>query len=290
MTLNELSCSLGERLSAENFVCAFGLDGGRVLPRGERIEEILLTLKNILLPRPTDENEKISARIREVGEWLIEECAVALLYREDFAKRDENARRAESESVTSSFLSTLPTIREMLACDLVATYEGDPAATGVEEILLAYPGFFAIMTHRIAHELYIRSIPLIPRMMSEYAHRCTGIDIHPGALLGRYFSIDHGTGVVIGESTVIGERVKIYQGVTLGALSTRKGQGLRGVKRHPAIEDGVTIYSGASILGGDTVIGHDSIIGGNVFLTSSVLPNSRVYLQTGQQKFSHSEE
>jgi serine O-acetyltransferase len=157
-----------------------------------------------------------------------------------------------------------------------ATFEGDPAAKCKEEIIFSYPGFYAIFIYRIANLLYKQSVPFIPRMMTEHAHDRTGIDINPGATIGEYFFIDHGTGVVIGETTKIGNRVKIYQMVTLGALSPRKGQSLAGVKRHPTVEDDVTVYSGASILGGETVIGKGAVIGGNCFLTESVAAGARV--------------
>ncbi|HEX3048085.1 MAG TPA: serine O-acetyltransferase EpsC, partial [Bacillota bacterium] len=171
-------------------------------------------------------------------------------------------------------------IRECLQMDIQAAYDGDPAALTTEEILLAYPSIEVMSIHRIAHELYTLQVPIIPRIMSEYAHQMTGIDIHPGAKIGEYFFIDHGTGVVIGETCTIGKKVKIYQGVTLGAKSfslDAQGNPIKGVKRHPNIEDNVVIYAGATILGGDTVIGHDSIIGGNVWLTQSVPPFSKVY-------------
>jgi serine O-acetyltransferase len=163
----------------------------------------------------------------------------------------------------------------MLWLDAEAIEEGDPAAESVEEVVSAYPGFHAIAIYRIAHEFYALEVPIFPRLLSELAHQRTGIDIHPGATIGRSFFIDHGTGIVIGETSVIGERVKIYQGVTLGALSVEKS--LSASKRHPTIENGVVIYSNATILGGETVIGHDSVIGGNVWLTESVLPYSVVY-------------
>ena len=185
-------------------------------------------------------------------------------------------REARAQELTAAFFVRIPSIREYLEWDLEATYDGDPAARGFGEIILAYPGLFAITVSRLAHELFLLDVPMIPRIMTEYAHRETGIDIHPGATIGRYFCIDHGTGIVVGETTVIGDHVKIYQGVTLGALSTRGGQSLRGVRRHPTIEDNVTIYAGASILGGESVIGRNSVIGSNVFLTKSVAPNMRV--------------
>lgn len=247
---------------------------GKALPNPDCIRKLLLSIREIIFPRLSQGEKTPEERLWQVAELLCRECTLCYLA----TGESEEGADEKGKNATEAFLKTLPSIREKLACDLQATYEGDPAASGTEEIVLAYPGFFAILTNRIAHELHIYGVPLLPRMMSEYAHTRTGIDIHPGAVLGKYLCIDHGTGVVIGESTVIGERVKIYQGVTLGALSTRKGQGLRGKKRHPTIEDGVTIYSNASILGGETVIGHDSVIGGSVFLTSSVPPHSRVRL------------
>ena len=170
-------------------------------------------------------------------------------------------------------MARMPAVRELLETDLVAAYEGDPAATGREEIIMAYPAFEAMSVFRLAHELYLLGVPMLPRMMTEYAHSRTGIDIHPGATIGEYFFIDHGTGVVIGETTVIGDRVKLYHGVTLGAKSFEvnpDGSLVKGVKRHPNIGDRVVIYAGATILGGDTNIGDDCVIGGNVWLTHSV--------------------
>lgn len=164
-----------------------------------------------------------------------------------------------------------------------AGFEGDPAAKSREEIIFCYPGFYAIYIYRVAHELYLQNVPYIPRIMTEYAHSSTGIDINPGAQIGEYFFIDHGTGVVIGETTVIGNHVKLYQGVTLGALSTRGGQQLMGVKRHPTVCDNVTIYSGASVLGGETVIGENTTIGGGTFITESVPANSRVLAKRPEQ-------
>jgi serine O-acetyltransferase len=182
--------------------------------------------------------------------------------------------------ITLDLLDKLPRIRETLHMDIQAAYNGDPAAHSTEEILLCYPSFEALSVYRIAHELYNAGVPLIPRVMCEYAHQTTGIDIHPGATIGRYFFIDHGTGVVIGETCTIGDHVKLFMGVTLGARSFQlddKGNPVKGIKRHPDIDDNVIIYSNATILGGDTRIGHDSIIGGNVWLTHSVPPFSKVY-------------
>jgi serine O-acetyltransferase len=183
---------------------------------------------------------------------------------------------SDPETLTIRFVRRLVDLRAMLSLDVEAAYEGDPAAKGYDEIVLAYPAIRALAVHRIAHELHGYGVPILPRIMSEYAHDRTGIDIHPGARIGQRFFIDHGTGIVIGETAVIGDRVRLYQGVTLGATSLRDSSALRGRKRHPTIEDDVTIYAGATILGGDTVIGAGSVIGGNVWLTSSVPPGSRV--------------
>lgn len=186
-----------------------------------------------------------------------------------------------SHQVIVEFLCKLPEIRQLLRTDVEAAYDGDPAATSFDEIILAYPGLEAIAVQRLAHQLHLLKVPLIPRMMTEWVHSRVGIDIHPGAEIGSHFFIDHGTGVVVGETTQIGQHVKIYHGVTLGAKSTSGGQSLRGAKRHPTIEDGVTIYPGATILGGETRIGKGSTIGGNVFLFESVPAKSLVLYEKG---------
>ncbi|MGN1014017.1 MAG: serine O-acetyltransferase EpsC [Butyricicoccus sp.] len=201
---------------------------------------------------------------------------LALAYQE--GGRTEDVSLRAKEAATELFLE-LPRLQKLLLIDVEAALNGDPAAGSREQVIFSYPGLHAIFVHRIAHELYLRQIPYIPRIMSEYVHGLTGIDINPGATIGEYFFIDHGTGVVIGETTEIGDNVKIYQSVTLGALSTRAGLKLAGKKRHPTIENNVTIYSGASILGGRTVIGEGSTIGGNAFITSSIPPFSRVSIK-----------
>ena len=187
----------------------------------------------------------------------------------------------DAKAIVAKFLARLPEVKRLVASDVQAAYEGDPAATSPMEVVMAYPGLYAVTIHRLAHELYVLKVPIIPRIMSELAHSKTGIDIHPGATIGERFFIDHGTGVVVGETTVIGKNVKLYQGVTLGAKSFQKdpetGALVKGIKRHPNVEDNVVIYAGATILGGDTTIGHDSEIGGSVWLINSVPPNSRVY-------------
>lgn len=192
--------------------------------------------------------------------------------------------KARADQLVLEFLKALLPMREMLTEDLRAAYEGDPAARFMEEILLSYPSIEAVSTYRIAHELYRLGLPVVPRILTEHAHAHTGIDIHPGARIGRHFFIDHGTGVVIGETCVIGDNVKLYQGVTLGAKSFPKdenGNPVKGIKRHPNIEDNVVIYAGATILGGDVTIGRGSVIGGNTWITQSVPPNSRVVNRDG---------
>ena len=191
----------------------------------------------------------------------------------------------KAQELCLAFFDQIPAVRAMVQTDLQAAYDGDPAATGMDEIIYSYPGLFAITVNRLAHVLYKLGVPMIPRMMTEHAHSVTGIDIHPGATIGKYFFIDHGTGIVVGETTVIGENVKVYQGVTLGALSTRGGQSLRGKRRHPTIEDNVTIYAGASILGGDTVIGHDCVIGSNAFITRSIAAGTTVSIKNQELQF-----
>lgn len=185
----------------------------------------------------------------------------------------------DDEDKLNNFLIKIERLKFILKTDIEMTYMSDPASESLDEIIIAYPGIYAISVYRIAHVLYELKIPIIPRIMSEYAHSKTGIDIHPGASIDKYFFIDHGTGIVIGETSVIGHHVKIYHGVTLGALSLKKGQELRGSKRHPTIGNNVTIYSGACILGGNTVIGDNSTLGCNVFLTESIKENSKVSIQ-----------
>lgn len=186
---------------------------------------------------------------------------------------------ARASEACTVFFDELPNIQRVLLTDVQALFDGDPAAGSKEEVIFSYPGLYATFVHRVAHVLFEQGVPIIPRIMTEIAHSATGIDIGAGAKIGEYFFIDHGTGVVIGETTVIGDHVKIYQGVTLGALSTRGGQRLAGVKRHPTIEDNVTIYSNASVLGGETVVGEGSVIAGSTFVTFSVPPHSRVSLK-----------
>lgn len=222
--------------------------------------------------------------LEDIHYRLRKQVAKALYHTGEKNIREEDAQLRAEETVRE-FLKRIPALREILATDVQAAYDGDPAAFNTDEVIFSYPGVFAITVNRIAHELHVLGVPLIPRMMTEYAHSLTGIDIHPGATIGRYFFIDHGTGVVVGETTIIGDNAKIYQGVTLGALSTRGGQTLRNTKRHPTLEDNVTVYSGASILGGDTVIGEGAVIGSNAFITSSVPGGTRVSIKNPELQF-----
>ena len=198
---------------------------------------------------------------------------------------EETEAREKAQELSLQFFREIPAVRAIAQTDVEAFFQGDPAAFSVDEIIYCYPGLYAITVYRLAHILYTMGIPMLPRIMTEHAHSITGIDINPGATIGKYFFIDHGTGIVIGETTVIGENVKIYQGVTLGGLSTRGGQSLRGKKRHPTIEDRVTIYANASILGGDTVIGRDCVIGASSFIIASVPPCTTVTTKSQELVF-----
>ena len=249
-------------------------------PNRDAIIDSIKKLRRIVFPgyyrdgscKSINTRNSLAALLEETSASLMEQIALCL----EVDGCEENAAQEAARKMVVAFFSRIPHVRQMLQLDLQAAYDGDPAATGMAEIIFAYPGIFAIMVYRLAHELYLLKVPMLPRIMTEYAHSITGIDIHPGVTIGKNFFIDHGTGIVIGETSVIGDNVKIYQGVTLGALSTRGGQKLRGKRRHPTIRDNVTIYAGASILGGDTVIGENCVIGSNVFITSSVAPDTTV--------------
>ena len=240
-----------------------------IFPPKPKVEKFADDLIELLFPHYYGEYEYYAAsEIRGKFDLLQRDLKKIL-------KLQHPTESEKMDRVTAGFFDLIPGIYRNLSKDAVAIYEGDPASESVDEVISAYPGFFAIYTYRIAHEFYKMGIPIFPRMLTEYAHFRTGIDIHPGAMIGNSFFIDHGTGVVVGETTLIGNNVKLYQGVTLGALSVSKEKQQQ--KRHPTIEDNVIIYSNATILGGETVIGHDSIIGGNVWLTQSVEPYSIVY-------------
>jgi len=265
------------------------------LPSREAVIDIILRACRILYPgyfaRTRIDKINLSYYLGQEATALFETLSEQVT----FAIRHECRRlkmacvrcEQQGQEITMHFIRELPRIRALLSKDVRAAYEGDPAAKSYDEIIFSYPGLFAITVYRMAHQLYHQGVPLIPRIMSEYAHSITGIDIHPGAEIGESFFIDHGTGVVIGETSSLGNRVRIYQGVTLGALSLPKDavEGLRTTKRHPTIEDDVIIYSGVTILGGETVIGARSVIGGNVWLTSSVPPDSKVFTKKPELVF-----
>jgi serine O-acetyltransferase len=269
------------------------------LPSRARTIQLLEGLRRIVFPGFFDEQRLTSDTVRFHAGELLSQAHDLLFDQIHHALRYEMNRtngrgsgdacndcERRAQEVTATFLQTLPEIRRKLALDVQAAFDGDPAAVSTDETIFCYPGVDATFIYRIAHELYRLKVPLLPRIMSEYAHYETGIDIHPGAEIDESFFIDHGTGVVIGETTVIGKRVKIYQGVTLGALSTKGGQEWRGMKRHPTIEDDVTIYGGAIILGGSTTIGKGATIGGSVFITSSVPPGHSVTMKQPELKLS----
>jgi serine O-acetyltransferase len=257
------------------------LDAAATLPSREAIEEVCADLMSLMFPGfrgeavvdSTDLADVTRNRIRTLHARLKTEICKSL-----GSFPADNATDQKAEEILATFMSQLPRVRKILWTDIDSAYEGDPAAKSYEEIILAYPALEAIAIYRMAHELY-NKVPLIPRIMTEWAHSRTGIDIHPGAEIGPHFFIDHGTGVVVGETTKIGSHVKLYQGVSFIARSLAAGRALSGKKRHPTIEDGVCIYAGTTVMGGDTVIGANSTIGANVFLTKSVPPNSLVYYE-----------
>ena len=260
----------------------FFTESRKSFPSRSAVIELIYDIRTLLFPGYFDNETAagdtsghlVGERLLHITRVLTVQVAKALRYGDNTMSPE--AATFEAESIVDAFLDRLPVIQELVLKDSKAAFDGDPAASSREEVILTYPGVFAVFVYRIAHELYELDVPLIPRLMSEHAHGATGIDIGPGAKIGAYFFIDHGTGVVIGETTIIGDHAKIYQGVTLGATSTRKGQALAGVKRHPTLGDYVTVYSNASVLGGDTVIGSGSVIGGNAFVCESVPENARV--------------
>jgi len=265
--------------------------GGANLPGRENIARIVRGLEELIFPGYRENHDLDHSNLRlitaekvnHLARELIREVEKSIVFsvRLGALSCGHGGCYAAAKLIVESFFEELPSIRHALSLDMQANFRGDPAAQSVDEVILSYPGFQAITVHRLAHYFWRTQVPLIPRMMSELVHGNTGIDIHPGAKIGESFFIDHGTGVVIGETTVIGNNVKLYQGVTLGALSVKKEES--GQKRHPTIEDDVTIYSHATILGGGTVIGKGSTIGGNVWITESVPPNTTVYIKAGEQ-------
>jgi serine O-acetyltransferase len=265
--------------------------GKRFVPSREEIIAILELTLELLYPgfygQETLDDESVIFRVgtlvSELHEKLAQQVEACLCHQEEStAKERADVRpcRRHGREVAREFLDRLPAVRKRLLKDVQAAFDGDPAAATIDEVILAYPGLLAVTVHRVAHELYLLGIPLMPRIMAEWAHTNTGADIHPGATIGDSFFIDHATGVVIGETARIGVRVKLYQGVTLGALSLpHAARGARGQQRHPTVEDDVTVYANATVLGGDTTLGRESVIGGGVFITRSVPPRTRVALE-----------
>ena len=260
----------------------FDLSLGECLPQKDEIIDFVDELRKVTFPgffgreNMAYANKKYFAghKLSLLYDKLFRQIKVALSYKNDAKSYQEITEDAQEKAL--GFIRRIPEVQALLCKDVEAEYNGDPAANSREEIIFSYPGLFAIFVYRYAHVLYQMKVPFIPRIMTEYAHGETGIDINPGANIGEYFFIDHGTGIVIGETTDIGNNVKIYQGVTLGALSTRKGQQLSGVKRHPTIEDNVVIYANTTILGGETIIGANSVVAGNTFVTKSIPANTKV--------------
>ena len=291
--IQEAAAAMGRTLT-ESATPLYG--SGLRLPDRRAVIELVKEVRRLLFPAYFGDPALMSLAPENYAALLLERICEKLTEQLKLALPEDQVQRAEE--ITREFVRRLPRVlnargelapfpafgtgdgQRLLLEDLDATFESDPAAASREEIIFAYPGLFAIFVYRIAHLLYCQRVPMIPRIMSEYAHSRTGIDIHPGASIGPHFFIDHGTGIVVGETTVIGRNVKLYQGVTLGAMSPRGGHGSLPGKRHPTVGDDVTIYSGASILGGETDIGDGSVVGGNVFLTRSVRSGTRVAAAT----------
>ena len=252
------------------------------LPDRQAVILLIKDIRRLIFPAYYGEAALMSLAPEDYAALLLERIEKQLF--RQIALTLPEGQEDRAADLAAEMVAKLPQIAQKVQMDLEATFDGDPAAASREEILFSYPGLFAILVYRVAHELYHLQIPILPRMMSEYAHSHTGIDIHPGAQIGDYFFIDHGTGIVVGETTIIGDHVKLYQGVTLGALSPRHGHAVTG-KRHPTVGDNATIYSGASILGGKTVIGANSVIGGNSFITESVAPNTKASTETPRMIF-----
>ena len=250
------------------------------LPNRKAIIEIIRLFQKLMFPVYYGEKHLLKLPPEQYSALLMEQIFDALSAQIAQTMDDDRAR-----DVTGELLTRMPELQRLLQKDLEAFFEGDPAAHNREEVVLSYPGFFAIFIYRIAHELYVRDVPMIPRIMTEYAHAGTGIDINPGATIGEYFFIDHGTGIVVGETSIIGNHVKIYQGVTLGAFSPAGMQSVPGERRHPKVGDNVTIYAGATLLGGGTEIGDNVVIGANAFVTTSVEPNTTVSIKKPEMTF-----
>lgn len=277
--IDKIAVELGNNYKKQN---VFTISTGRKLPDRDIIISLVEELRSVTFPGFFGKERNLyvtkesfaDSKLSGIYEKLSSQIKIALLHGNTEQSYEDIKQKAEE--IGLAFIESIPKIQEKLLKDVEAGFDGDPAAKSKEEIIFSYPGLFAIFVYRYANALYKANVPFIPRIMTEYAHSQTGIDINPGAEIGEYFFIDHGTGIVIGETTVIGNHVKIYQGVTLGALSTWEGQKLAGKKRHPTIEDNVVIYANTTVLGGKTVVGKNSVIAGNTFITNSVSPNTKV--------------
>ena len=283
---NEIIHAAAERMAANYQGAEIPIYGdAQRMPSRETVIEIIRDCQKLFFPVYYGNRDLLKLPPEQYSALLMEHihdkqtAQIALT----MSECEENDARAYD--IASDFVARLPAIQEMLMKDLAANFDGDPAAYSMEEVLLSYPGMFAIFIYRIAHELYTRKVAMIPRMMSEYAHSQTGIDINPGATIGEYFFIDHGTGVVVGETTIIGDNVKLYQGATLGALSPAGMPTNPGVRRHPKVGNNVVLYANSTLLGGATEIGDNVIVGGNAFLTSSVEPDTIVSVKTPELTF-----
>ena len=255
------------------------------LPDRQEIITIIRSFQKLLFPVYYGDKHLLKLPPEQYAALLMEHIFDNLSQQIALTMEESQANRERAEEISAELLGRLPDIQELLMKDLEANFDGDPAAHSMEEVLLSYPGFFAIFIYRIAHELYLKNVAMIPRIMTEYAHSQTGIDINPGANIGEYFFIDHGTGIVVGETTIIGDHVKMYQGATLGALSPAGMRSVPGERRHPKVGNNVVIYAGSTLLGGETEIGDNVVIGGNAFLTSSVEANTTVSIKKPEMTF-----
>ena len=283
---NEIIHAAAERMAANYQGAEIPLYGdAQRMPSRDTVIEIIRDCQKLFFPVYYGNRDLLKLPPEQYSALLMEHIHEKLTAQIALTMSECEENDARAYDIASDFVARLPAIQEMLLKDLAANFDGDPAAYSMEEVLLSYPGMFAILIYRIAHELYTRKVAMIPRMMSEYAHSQTGIDINPGATIGEYFFIDHGTGVVVGETSIIGDNVKLYQGATLGALSPAGMPTNPGVRRHPKVGNNVVLYANSTLLGGATEIGDNVIVGGNAFLTSSVEPDTIVSVKTPELTF-----
>ena len=283
---NEIIHAAAERMAANYQEAEIPIYGdAQRMPSRDTVIEIIRDCQKLFFPVYYGNRDLLKLPPEQYSALLMEHIHEKLTAQIALTMSECEENDARAYDIASDFVARLPAIQEMLLKDLAANFDGDPAAYSMEEVLLSYPGMFAIFIYRIAHELYARKVAMIPRMMSEYAHSQTGIDINPGATIGEYFFIDHGTGVVVGETSIIGDNVKLYQGATLGALSPAGMPTNPGVRRHPKVGNNVVLYANSTLLGGATEVGDNVIVGGNAFLTSSVEPDTIVSVKTPELTF-----